>query len=129
MITFPEAKMRIAHSGHALIELTEDGTWEEFPRFAEIFTQQLGAKKINGVDGPDVRFWDIELNGIRLNLGYDDFPNGLSLMAYSDEGDRLLERVFDGLKQDAETTAAQQAAPFHGGQRSSLVLGFHPRRG
>lgn len=110
MITFPDPKMRIAHSGHAVIELTEDGTWEGFPRFAESFSKQLGATKINEVDGPDVRFWDIELDGIRLNLGYDDFPNGLSLMAYSDEGDRLLQRIFDGLKQDAETTEAQAAS-------------------
>lgn len=116
MIVFPDAKMRTAHSGHAIIELTEDGTWEDFPRFAEAFTKQLGATKIDGVDGPDVRFWDIRLEGVRLNLGYDDYPNGMSLMSYSEEGDRLLNQVFEGLKQAAETTKAQQGG---GGQAAT----------
>ena len=109
MIVFPDPKMTRAHSGHAVIELTEDGTWEGFPRFAEVFTNELGARKVRHVDGPDVRFWDIELEGIRLNLGYDDFPNGLSLMSYSDDGDRLLQRIFECLKQAADTTKAEQA--------------------
>jgi len=115
MIVFPNPRMGKAHSGHAVIELTEDGTWEEFPRFAEAFTKQLGATKIDQVDGPDVRFWDIKLDGVRLNLGYDDFPNGLSLMSYSSDGDRLLQRVFEGLKQAAETTKAQQVGTSNGG--------------
>ena len=103
MIVFPDAKMSKAHNGHAVIELTENGTWEGFSRFAEAFTNQLGATKIDGVDGPDVRFWDIELDGIPLNLGYDDFPNGMSLMSYSAEGDQLLQRVFEDLKQAVDT--------------------------
>ena len=107
MIVFPNPRMGRAHSGHAVIELTGDGTWEGFPRFAEAFIKQFGATEIDQVDGPDVRFWDIELDGVRLNLGYDDFPNGLSLMSYSSEGDRLLQRVFEGLKQAAETTKAR----------------------
>ena len=115
MIVLPDLKMSKAHSGHAVIKLTEDGTWEGLPRFAEAFTKQLGARKINHVDGPDVRLWDIELGGIRLNLVYDDFPNGLSLMPYSDEGDRLLQRVFEDLKQAAETTKAQQAGSSNDG--------------
>lgn len=107
--------MSRAHSGHAIIELTEDGTWEGFPRFAELFTKQLGATKIDCVDGPDVGFWDIEMNGIRLNLGYDDYPNGLSLMSYCDDGDRLLQQVFEGLKQAAKAPKAQQAGSSNGG--------------
>ncbi len=121
MIVFPDAKMRTAHSGHVIIELTEDGTWEGFPRFAEAFTKQLGATKIDGVDGPDVRFWDIEMEGVRLNLGYDDYPNGMSLMSYSEEGDRLLHRVFESLKQATETTKAQQGVAPQSATRSETI--------
>lgn len=110
-MVFPNPQLYKAHNGHLSVELTEEGTWEGSPQFAEQFTKALGATKIKQVDGPDVRFWDLELDGVRLNLGYDDFPNGLSLRSYSDEGDGLIERLFTGLKDGSGISKAGQGAP------------------
>jgi hypothetical protein len=104
MIVFRAPKAGKSHLGHVVIELTENGTWEQFPEFAKRFTEQIGAEKIKHVDGPDVRFWDISKNGIKLNLGYDDFPNGISLMAYTLEGDEYLNTLFTELIKNADPT-------------------------
>ena len=102
MIQFQQPRLTKAHSGHAVIELTERGTWEEFPEFAKRFTKQIEGKKIDQVDGPDVRFWDIELKGEKMNLGYEDFPNGISLMSYTDKGDLILNDLFGQLVEQSD---------------------------
>ncbi len=102
MIQFKNPQLGKAHSGHLIIELTEAGTWESFPRFASKFIEEIGATKITEVTGPDVRFWDILLNDVKLNLGYDDFPNGLSIMSYDNQGDNLLRKLYIELEKNAD---------------------------
>jgi len=94
MIYFKSPEILKMHSGHISIELTESGTWESFPKFAEEYANQIGAILIEELVAPDIRIWDIEINGIQLKLAYDNFPNCISLESDSDEGDALLLELF-----------------------------------
>jgi hypothetical protein len=102
MIVFKRLILQKVHSGHLSIELTEDGTYDDFPEFARLFTQQIGGKKISGVDGPDVRFWEMKVENVKLNLAYEDFPNGMSIMAHDEKGDTYLKKLFEKLTQESD---------------------------
>ncbi|WP_083848425.1 DUF3630 family protein [Thiorhodovibrio frisius] len=93
MISFRKPLLKKTHSGHVCIELTEAGTWEQFPEFAEKLTKQLHGRKIKAIDSPDIRFWEIRINNIILNLGYEDYPNGISLFSYCKDGDAYLQNL------------------------------------
>jgi len=67
MITFANPKKITMSSGNESIELTEAGTWESFPPFAEKFANQIGAKIIKRITAPDMHLWEIEYHGIILN--------------------------------------------------------------
>jgi len=97
MIYFKSPKILKMHSGHISIELTESGTWESFPKFAEEYAIQLGAILIEEIIAPNMRFWKIKIDDIELKLVYDDFPNGISLESDSDEGDEYLLDLFDNM--------------------------------
>jgi hypothetical protein len=57
MIRFANPKMQRMASGRESLELTEAGTWESFPSFAEKYAAQIGAKIIKKIEGPDVHLW------------------------------------------------------------------------
>jgi hypothetical protein len=82
------------HSGNLCIVLTEAGTWESFPAFAEKYCEQIDAIIVKRIDGPDVRVWEIEVEGIIIRLVYDDYPNGVSLESEDDRGDEIIKRLF-----------------------------------
>lgn len=77
MIRFRHPKLLKMKSGLPYIELTEEGTWESFPAFAEKFAVQLRAEIGQRLDGPDVRRWTLTFSGQLVYLHYDDFPNGV----------------------------------------------------
>ena len=82
------------HSGNLCVVLTEAGTWESFPAFAEKYCKQIDAIIVERIDGPDVRVWKIEVEGIIIRLVYDDYPNGVSLESEDDRGDEIIKRLF-----------------------------------
>ena len=95
MINFKSPKIIKMYSGHVSIELTDSGTWESFPKFAKEYAKQINAILIEEIIAPDMRFWQMEINGIELKLIYDNFPNGISLESDSDEADELLLALFE----------------------------------
>jgi len=66
-------------------------TWEEFPDYAQELLTLMHGSKSSFVDGPDVRLWQVQVEGTRLRLVYDDFPQMVTLESDSDAGDRLLQ--------------------------------------
>lgn len=93
-IAFESPAKRAMASGDWCIELTEKGTWESFEPFAEVLAEQWHAKIIEKIDGPDIRIWKIEIEGVVVRLVYDDFPNGVSLEACGPEGNETIEKMF-----------------------------------
>jgi len=95
MIHFRMPKLIKMHNGDLCIELTEAGTWESFPAFAEALASQLGARIIERIDGPDTRLWMLTHAGRDLRLVYQDFPNGVSLEPAANTPAEAIQTLFD----------------------------------
>jgi len=102
MITFATPRRQKMASGNFSLELTEAGTWESFPAFAKKFVAQIGAKIIKKIDGPDIRIWEIEYDGVILNFVYDDYPNGISIEPKGNEGQPATDKLFRLLSKQSE---------------------------
>lgn len=100
-IIFRAPKLIEMHSGNWCIELTEEGNWEYFPRFAEAFSKQIGFAIINRADAVDMRIFEIEYLGQRIRLVYEDFPNGISLESMNASGAAILKYLFKQLSSEA----------------------------
>jgi hypothetical protein len=92
-IRFRAPTLRKMANGQNCIELTEEGTWESFPRFAQALATQINAEIVERVDGPDVRLWIIRVADHDLSLVYDDFPNGVSLEPRDSSSSDLVEQL------------------------------------
>ena len=95
MISFRSPKLFKQATGDLYIELTEQGTWESFPKFAEALVQQIGATITERIDGPDARLWKITYASNALRLVYDDFPNGVSIEPSCSGQDTVIQELFD----------------------------------
>ena len=80
-------------SGHRCLNLSECVSWEEFPDYAQELLAFMHGSKVSAVDGPDVRLWQVQVEGTGLRLVYDDYPQMVSLESDSDAGDRLLQQL------------------------------------
>lgn len=94
MITSPNPRLTKTTSGKLCIVLTDAGTWESFPQFAENLSRQLRASVVDRVDGPDIRLWKVQIDGVSLRLVYGGYPNGVCLESSDVDGDALLEGLF-----------------------------------
>jgi hypothetical protein len=94
IIVFSNPKKQKMSSGDEYIELTEEGTWESFPAFAEKFVQQIGAKIIKRNSAVDMHLWEIEYEGVLLNFVYSDFPNGVSIEPIKPDAQKAIDRLF-----------------------------------
>lgn len=101
MIRFRNPVLTKMQNGNMCIELTEAGTWESFPPFAEALAKQIGGAITQRIDGPDVRLWKVEYLGHPLRLVYDDFPNGISLEPMTDGSDNIIHRLFEKFSSEA----------------------------
>jgi len=81
-------------SGTECLELTEAGSWESFPTFAEKYVKQIGAKIKRKIKAPDMHLWEIEYEGVVLNFVYDDFPNGISIEPKDKSGQDAIENLY-----------------------------------
>lgn len=102
MITFSNPKKEKVAPGCESLELTEAGTWESFPAFAEKFVQQIGAKVIRKLEAPDMHIWEIEYDGAALNFVYDDFPNGVSIESKDSKGQAAVDKLYDLVKEQSD---------------------------
>jgi len=89
-------------SGNESLELTDAGTWESFPAFAERFVSQIGASVLKKIDGPDIRLWEIEYEGTLLRLVYDDYPNGVSIEPKDSDGQNAVDDLFQLVKSQSD---------------------------
>lgn len=89
-------------SGWDGIELTEEGNWETFLPFAKKYAAQIGAKVIQKIAAPNMHLWEIEYEGVILNLVYDDSPNGVSIEAKDKSGQPAIEKLFQRLVEQSE---------------------------
>ena len=100
IIRFQKLILEKNHTGNLRIELTEAGTWESFPAFAKKYCKQINATILKKIDGPDVRIWDIEVEGTQISIAYDDYPNGVFLESSDENGNELIKKLFKQI--DAE---------------------------
>jgi len=85
-------------SGHVCLNLTERVGWEEFPSFAESFIRSIGGSVIQRSDGPDLRLWDVNIQGHLLRFVFDDYPVMVSLESSDEKGDGILRKLYLTLK-------------------------------
>jgi len=104
MIKFKNPHKTRMASGDECLLLTDAGTWESFPAFAEEFISQLGASVLRKIDLPDIHLWEIEYEGAPLRLVYDDFPNGVSVEPIDSGGRNAIEDLFQMLKRQSDET-------------------------
>ena len=90
MIKFDNPYIIEMNSGNLCLTLTDEGSWETFPLFAEKLTKKLDATVIEKIDGPDIRIWEIEINSIPLRLVYEDYPNGVSIESKDENGHTVI---------------------------------------
>lgn len=77
-------------SGHLCLNLSETVTWEQFPAYASTFVAAVGATRARVTEAPDVRLWDLTIDGCPLQLVFDDFPQMVSLESRDARGDAVL---------------------------------------
>jgi hypothetical protein len=85
-------------SGHCCLNLSEQVGWSEFPEYAEKLLSKLGGRQVSVADAPDIRLWEVEVDGESLRLVYDDYPVMVSLESDTDSSDSLLRRLLTQLK-------------------------------
>ena len=85
-------------SGHLSLELSEKIDWEDFSRFASTFLEKVNGRALEKVETFDMHIWDVVINGVTLQLVWDDYPVMTSLEANCDAGDSLLKTIFESLK-------------------------------
>jgi hypothetical protein len=80
--------------GNLCVTLTEAGTWESFPIFAEAWAAQIGARIEDRIDVVDTRLWHIRYERSLLRLVYADFPNGVTVESTGPEANAAIAMLF-----------------------------------
>ena len=70
-------------SGNLSLLITEDITWESFPRQAQEFVDRFKGKVLKRIDTPVERMWIVLIRWRPFYLTFEDFPLGLSLDSLS----------------------------------------------
>lgn len=94
MLRFTNPKLEKMASGQDYLLLTEQGTWESFPLFADRYTQQIGAIITERLSAPDMHLWNISIDNVTLHLVYEDFPNGISVEPKDGQGEDMIHKLF-----------------------------------
>ena len=81
--------------GNEYLHLTDEGTWDSFPKFAEELASQIGASIIKRKTLPDSHLWEIEFEGDLLRFVYDDFPNGISIEPKGIFNKKSIQRLYE----------------------------------
>lgn len=98
MPKFDSLSLQQMASGHACLNLTEQISWEAFPSFADDLMHLIGGEITNKGDRPDLRVWEVCVEGNLLRLVFDDFPVMVSMESSDDQSDKLLARLFRVLR-------------------------------
>ena len=93
-------------SGNLRLHLTENINWSEFPIFAEAVIPLIGGCVSKRNDGPDLRMWDVVIEGCLLSLVFDDYPLMVALESLDGTGDAIIESVYNLLLQVKDSRQA-----------------------
>lgn len=80
-------------SNHLCLNLSERVGWGEFTKYARELMREIRAQKISATEAPDMKIWEVLVEGHTLRLVYDDYPQMVSLESTDDGGDALLRRL------------------------------------
>lgn len=80
------------------LRLTREVAWEQFAGYAEALTELLGGELTARADSPVERVWELEVQGKRFWLSFDDFGLGVSLEPRDDAAEKLLPAIRRQLK-------------------------------
>jgi hypothetical protein len=84
-------------SGRLCLSLSEEISWEAYPRYAEKIIEVCGGVVRGKTESPDIRIWNVVISQQELRLVYEDYPQLVSLESCSAGGDRLLEALYGKL--------------------------------
>ncbi len=84
-------------SGHVCLNLSEEVSWEDFPAYASAVLAAMGGKQARIAEAPDIRLWEVLIDGQTLVLAFDDFPPMVSLESRDAAGDSVLRRLHERL--------------------------------
>jgi len=84
-------------SGHLCLNITEKICWEDFPEYAESIVELLRGEIFSRTDGPDIRLWNVVINGQNYRLAFDDYPIAVSLESNDDAADKEILKIRDSL--------------------------------
>jgi len=84
-------------SGRLSIELDNDD--RQFNLYASRLKNKIKARLIQRLDGPDQRYWDFDVDGVKVVLHSDVFA-GVSLHVEDESDDGLLRSLADKLSKD-----------------------------
>lgn len=91
-------KIEKTASGKLSLFLTEDVSWETFPKQAKEFLKLVGGIKLKSITGPDVRMWIVLIKYRPFFLVFDDLPWGMSLDPMKGSSDKVINQLYESLK-------------------------------
>lgn len=103
-----QPKIEPMASGNLSLTLTEDASWESFPRFAEEFLRLVGGRRVKKVDTPVERIWVVLVKWRPFYLTYEDFPNRITLDSMNQSCNGVVRKLYEQLSRDRATGASHQ---------------------
>ena len=96
MIRFRSPVLEENKVGDKGIYLTEGGSWDTFPAFAEDLISQLGGEITYRSEVVTGHWWEFNLKGHKLRLIYDEFPiNGVWLEQQASGSNEFMVSLYD----------------------------------
>ena len=80
-------------SGHLCLNLSARVGGEGFPDFADRLLHAISGEVERKTDGPDMRLWEVRIDGSDLSLVSDDYPVMISLESSDKVGDIVIEML------------------------------------
>jgi hypothetical protein len=78
--------------GHLELVITDEPDWSEFERLAGAIRAEFDAPIVERIDGPDERYWDLEVGDQTVTLHLQHYL-GICLYAPSAEDESLVRRI------------------------------------
>ena len=96
----------VREGGRTGARLSDDSDWLLFERIAGLIAEGFNGRWVEKLDGPDQRYWDVEIGGLKLTLHSEHYL-GISLFpATEDANDPAARRLVREIGEYLEATAA-----------------------
>ena len=80
-------------SGHLSLELSDQIFLDDVSEYASSFLDVLNGSVEERHDSIVMCIWEVIINNKKFRIVYDDYPCGVSLESYSDDGDEEIVRL------------------------------------